>query len=115
MMRTLAQRLAPRTVIAVCTIGLPAIVLLICVLLARQTLQNDATNRAVAHSTMVRTRLQNVFSLLQDAETGQRGYLLTSQEQYLEPYEAATANIGSQMAALTRILKSDPDQLADAG
>ena len=115
MMRSLAQSVPLRIAIAVCSIGLPAIVLLIGVLLARQTLQNDATNRAVTHSIMVRTRLQDVFSLLQDAETGQRGYLLTGQEQYLAPYEAATASIGPRMAALTRTLKSEPDQLARAG
>ncbi|MEP6943234.1 MAG: CHASE3 domain-containing protein [Betaproteobacteria bacterium] len=36
--------------------------------------------------------------LLQDAETGQRGYLLTGREEYLEPYVAATRNVDSVVA-----------------
>ncbi len=33
--------------------------------------------------------LSRVFSLLQDAETGQRGYLLTGKASYLDPYNSA--------------------------
>ncbi|MEO5999867.1 MAG: response regulator [Chitinophagaceae bacterium] len=38
--------------------------------------------------------LQNVFSTLKDAETGQRGYLLTGEKEFLEPY------IGAEQKAL---------------
>ena len=92
--------------------GLPAILLLLGLLLAQQTVQNDATNQAVSHSSTVRLRLQRAFSTLQDAETGQRGYLLTSQEIYLKPYTAATRQIGPEMAKLAAILQSNPEQHA---
>jgi methyl-accepting chemotaxis protein len=36
---------------------------------------------------------QMTLSLLKDAETGQRGFLLTGNEQYLDPYRNALANI----------------------
>jgi CHASE3 domain sensor protein len=111
-MKRLARTITPRTAITVCTIGLPAIVLLIGVLLAQQTLQNDATTQAVNHSAMIRMRLQRVFSLLQDAETGQRGYLLTSQERYLEPYTEAAKQLGPQMSRLATMLQPDPEQRA---
>jgi len=32
-----------------------------------------------------------VFSVVKDAETGERGYLLTGKEPFLEPYESAVA------------------------
>lgn len=37
--------------------------------------------------------MQNLRSTIQDAETGQRGYLLTRDASYLEPYEEAIATV----------------------
>jgi signal transduction histidine kinase len=45
----------------------------------------------VAATQEVRVELSQTLSLLQDAEAGQRGYLLTGQEQYLGPYQEAAA------------------------
>ncbi len=52
--------------------------------------------------------LAQVFSLLQDAETGQRGYLLTGSESYLQPFNDAKEalakaldRLGAKMAATT--------------
>jgi signal transduction histidine kinase len=55
----------------------------------RQT--NDAA--AVQHTLTVQGHLTRVLSLLQDAETGQRGYLLTGNTAYLEPFTSATSDI----------------------
>ncbi len=38
-------------------------------------------------------KLVDVKDLLQDAETGQRGYLLTGREEYLAPYDIARTNV----------------------
>src|SRR5688572_8507945 len=43
-------------------------------------------------------QLQTVLTLLQDAETGQRGLLLTNKSEYLEPYRNAV----SELPALLR-------------
>ena len=48
----------------------------------------------------MRLRAFRVLSLLQDAETGQRGYLLTSETPYLEPYERARARLAEELSAL---------------
>ena len=40
----------------------------------------------VIHTHQVETLMESVLSQLKDAETGQRGYLLTGQIRYLEPY-----------------------------
>src|SRR4051812_12513328 len=52
-------------------------------------------------------RLREVMSDLQDAETGQRGFLLTGTEAYLEPYRSATAAIGTHMNAARVLLAGD--------
>jgi CHASE3 domain sensor protein len=59
----------------------------------------DAT-QSVSHTHEVRANLAEVLSLLTDAETGQRGYMLTADPAYLEPYaQARTAIIGSIAAS----------------
>jgi diguanylate cyclase (GGDEF)-like protein/PAS domain S-box-containing protein len=45
-------------------------------------------------------QLQGIVVALLDAETGQRGYLLTGNERYLAPYRAALGRLPSLMAAL---------------
>lgn len=45
-------------------------------------------------------QLQAVLSGIEAAETGQRGYLLTGNEDYLKPYQAALAQIPQQQEAL---------------
>ena len=48
---------------------------------------------AVQHTLTVEGQLTRVLSLLQDAETGQRGFLLTGNPSYLEPFTSATAEL----------------------
>jgi methyl-accepting chemotaxis protein len=57
-------------------------------------------NRSVAHTYEVLAALEQVLSLLTDAETGQRGFLLTGEPSYLQPYEEARKTLG---ATLTRL------------
>ncbi len=47
--------------------------------------------RSQAHQTL--EELQLLFSELQDAETGQRGYVITGDEHFLEPYKSALSSI----------------------
>lgn len=48
-------------------------------------------------------QLQAILSEIQNAETGQRGYLLTAETRYLEPYEQAMANMPTQFAGLREL------------
>ena len=62
-------------------------------------------NRRVTHTHEVIEDLEHVLSVLKDAETGQRGFVLTGEERYLEPYNAAAGEIQHDidaLAALTR-------------
>ncbi len=49
---------------------------------------------------------------MQDAETGQRGYIITLENQYLEPYNDAIALIDGEMDELRRVLAPYPEAQA---
>jgi signal transduction histidine kinase len=57
-----------------------------------------------------RAALVDLRSLLQDAETGQRGYLLTGEAAYLAPYDDARAKVASELATVEKIVQSDARQ-----
>ncbi len=57
-------------------------------------------NRAVIREQAVIDQLKETLSTMKDAETGQRGFLLSTKESYLEPYNNAIAHIGDQLKAL---------------
>jgi PAS domain S-box-containing protein len=69
-------------------------------------LVNDS--QRLAHSQQVLSHLENMLSLVKDAETGQRGYLLTSRPSYLEPYREAVRQIGSELSELRRLTGDQP-------
>ncbi|MBV9009919.1 MAG: CHASE3 domain-containing protein [Verrucomicrobia bacterium] len=49
------------------------------------------------------SRLDDLLLTLQDAETGQRGYILTGDENYLEPFNAAEYRLENDMAELRKM------------
>jgi len=66
-----------------------------------QTLRSN--NDRVVHSHEVIVSLSGLLSTIQDAETGQRGFLLTNSDRYLEPYNAALVAIPRQLDDITRL------------
>ncbi len=73
-----------------------------------QTLKQDSA--LVVRSGDTLTALEDVLSIMKDAETGQRGYLLTDRESYLDPYIAAVKGIGSRLDVLQRLTLDNPTQ-----
>jgi CHASE3 domain sensor protein len=67
----------------------------------------DSYGRAVE----VRSRLRLVYMALVDAETGQRGFLLTSSEAYLDPYKKAVALLPAEVTPLRAMVADDPTQV----
>jgi len=51
-----------------------------------------------------------LFSALQDAETGQRGYLLATNTFYLEPYYSGVTNAKLNLVRLKELILDDPAQ-----
>ncbi len=66
--------------------------------------------RLVTHSFEVILTAQSLRSALQDAERGQRGYLLTGQPTYLVPYTAAGREVPLLVERLTGLTSDEPDQ-----
>lgn len=61
----------------------------------------------------VRIAASTILSDLIDAETGQRGYLLTGRESYLEPYEATKAHLAESVKTLRERAQRTPEIGAD--
>lgn len=72
-----------------------------------QLIEND---RDVAHTYQVRKDLADLGSLIRDAETGQRGYILTGDESYLEPYRTALPAVERTLSELRRLTADNPSQ-----
>ncbi|MGQ0595291.1 MAG: sigma 54-interacting transcriptional regulator [Gammaproteobacteria bacterium] len=54
--------------------------------------------------------LDDVRHELQDAETGQRGYIITGEERYLEPYRSAVGNIPNEIRSLRALTAGNPER-----
>ncbi len=70
------------------------------------------TNRAVSHSLEVITSVQAILSSLQDIETGSRGFILTGDASYLEPYERGLNQLEGYRRSLEQLVegRSYPDE-----
>ena len=66
----------------------------------------------VEHTYQVLAAVESLRNLTRDAETGQRGYLLTGEERYLAPYTAALSKLNVSQAKLRELLAGDPQQQA---
>lgn len=67
-------------------------------------------SRRVAHTQEVISTAEACLSLLKDAETGNRGYIITGLEPYLEPYQAARAGLPQRLATLRSLIVDNPSQ-----
>jgi len=56
----------------------------------------------------IRSAAADLMGVLQDAETGQRGFLLTGRDTYLEPYAQAVEAFEPRLDALARAVSGDP-------
>src|SRR5688572_11939735 len=71
-------------------LGLSLIILFISSFASYLSIQNlIKSSEMVSHSNLVMDNLDDIISTLKDAETGQRGYLLTNEEIFLDPYNGA--------------------------
>ena len=67
--------------------GLIALLLIAGGMTFQSTRRLNADAERVSHTHAVLTGLEEIISLAKDAETGQRGYVITGEEQYLEPLD----------------------------
>jgi PAS domain S-box-containing protein len=74
---------------------------------ARQVTDSDFW---VAHTREVISVAQQFFADLKDAESAQRAYLITGQDEYLESYEAAANQVPNDVSTLKRLTADNPVQ-----
>jgi len=88
-------------------------VALICLLAAWTWREQRRNQQQVVETLRELRQVDDVLSTVKDAETGQRGYLLTGSESYLEPYNKAQATIPRQMEALRKTTEGQFEIRAD--
>ncbi len=68
-------------------------------------------DRTVKSRLATRAELVETLSLMKDAEAGHRGYLLTGDPQYLQPYRDAEAGLPESLGKLRGMLAGQPGRL----
>ncbi|MDE3197713.1 MAG: CHASE3 domain-containing protein, partial [Acidobacteriota bacterium] len=95
-------------------------VVLIAVLSTWTWREQSRNNQRVVDTLRELRQIDDVLSTVKDAETGQRGFLITGSESYLDPYNEAAASISREMAGLKRTVsgqfevRRDFERLQDA-
>src|SRR3984885_14087098 len=87
-----------------------AAVLIIAVLSYDSLRLTQRAAESLTRTVEVLARIQSLASTLKDAETGQRGFLLTGRENYLEPYLAAKQALPAELGNVRALLADDPAQ-----
>ena len=67
---------------------------------------------AVVEARETRTEIVDLKSVIQDAETGQRGFLLTGKENYLDPFDRAVRDTPERLQSLRARMSNNPRDAA---
>ena len=73
-----------------------------------RTLSRNA--QRIAHTHEVMSALEDVMSLMKDAETGQRGFLITGDPRYLEPHTLAVVRVKDRLNEIERLTSESPEE-----
>ena len=94
--------------------ALPMLVLVIATFALLST-RHQTTEALVAerNAATVRATLEHILVDLTSAESGARGYAMTGQASFLEPFNAGATAIATDISTLTRLIGDDPGAIAD--
>jgi len=67
--------------------------------------------RRVSHTLDVLATLESTSAKVTDAETDQRGYVITGDPAYLTPFEVAIVETGQRLDRLGKLIADDPEQV----
>ncbi|MEH2031570.1 MAG: GAF domain-containing protein [Nostoc sp.] len=70
------------------------------------------TSKKLNNTQLTINNLQELLSNIKDAETGQRGYILTKQDAYLKPYQTAITKLAPEIKELRKLTADDSRQLS---
>lgn len=94
--------------------------LALCLLIAiavisyRGTIQFSNSTALVSHTHNVISELDSIYAKLKDAETIERGYLITGDESFLPPYRQAVDELPEQLKQFRALISDNPVQRANA-
>ena len=92
-------------------LALPVAALAVLALILGLGLQDyQRSARMVDHSDLVIAHASHLFKLMVDEETGLRGYLLTKDPVFLQPFHEADQQLDPEFALLANLVRLRPDQ-----
>jgi PAS domain S-box-containing protein len=91
-------------------LGVALVILLVGVASLYALRQSSNGAAAVQHSELVRVQLEHALTTIVNAETGQRGYLLTQDSTYLRPYQTARTDMEHEIATIRELTADNPLQ-----
>lgn len=92
------------------------LIVILCLLLSFTILKNQVAslqkdrNYIINHDIEVHDLTNQIEKHLLDMETGQRGFMITGESSYLEPYNSAKAKWGNDYNRLYNLLSDNPNQ-----
>jgi PAS domain S-box-containing protein len=103
--------LPPKLVAAFCAVSLALALAFLATLINLRNVYS--TSEMVSHTHVVLGSLQRLLVTVIDAETGQRGFIITGSDEYLEPYLRARADISATFAQVRTLTIDNPAQQTD--
>jgi signal transduction histidine kinase/ActR/RegA family two-component response regulator len=88
------------------------LLLIACGLATFATISSERADKWVNHTQQVRQAIIQLYSDVRDAESGQRGVLLTHDPRYLHPYELARQDLAATESLLASLVADNPSQAA---
>ncbi len=76
-------------------------------------LRDDRLERDTRHDNALIITSERLLSSLKDVETGQRGFIITGKDEYLEPYRSGFATVGPNLATLEGLDQTLAKPLSD--
>src|SRR3954447_10183974 len=76
-------------------------------LIAFNVRNQAATSDRLTHSQQEIEQVEQILSLMVDCETGSRGFVITGDEKFLEPYVRAVKNIPARLEQIEKLSKDD--------
>jgi len=70
----------------------------------------EKSQKLVDHTWEVIAQVERVMSSAKDAETGSRGYLVSGQDRFLEPYYKAQKDLPAEVASFRQLTSDNPRQ-----
>ncbi len=90
--------------------GITLLVTSVLIYLNKDSFQNfNEDTKMLMHTIEVQEKTEQLFGLIKDTESGTRGYVITDDPDFLEPYIYAKANIGKEMTELKMLTQNIPE------